>query len=81
MPSVDDVPDWVFRNLRATVTAHTRGAVGRALREVAQELEADGVDPDVVDRIRAKAARIDGIHVRRDGSVAVQATEQARSTS
>jgi hypothetical protein len=61
----DDVPDWVLQNLRATIRSHTQSAVGNALRTMAREFDADGVDPNIVDRIRRQAERTDGIRVVR----------------
>jgi cytoskeletal protein RodZ len=60
-----DVPDWVLRNLRATIRCHTQSAIGNALRTMAREFDADGVDPNIVDRIRRQAERTDGIRVVR----------------
>lgn len=60
-----ELPEWVLQNLRATIRGHTQSAVGNALRELARELDADGVDPNIVTRIYRQAERTDGVRVVR----------------
>ena len=57
--------EWYLRPIAIIVRRVMAGAAGDALREVARDLDAAGVAPEVVDRVRERAATYDGIRVVR----------------